>query len=67
MSGTHKGLQRLLTNASPYAVYIYCGNHRLALCLKHLTKTYSLMCKVDNTCLSLFNLFGYLPQNWSYF
>ena len=67
MSGTHKGLQRRMTNASPYAVYINCRNHRLALCLKHLTKTYPLLCDVDNTLMSLYNLFEYSPQKMSVF
>ena len=67
MSGTHKGLQRRMTNASPYAVYINCRNHRLALCLKHLTKTYPLLCEVDNTLLSLFNLFEYSPKKLAVF
>ena len=67
MSGTHKGLQRRMTNASPYAVYINCRNHRLALCLKHLTKTYPLLCEVDSTLLSLFNLFEFSPQKLAVF
>ena len=67
MSGTHKGLQRRMTNASPFAVYINCRNHRLALCLKHLTKSYPLLSEVDNTLLSLYNLFEFSPQKLAVF
>ena len=67
VSGTYKGLQRRMTNASPYAVYVNCRNHRLALCLKHLTKTYPLFCDVDNTLMSLYNLFECSPQKMAVF
>lgn len=67
MSGEHKGLQRRMRNASPLAIYINCRNHRLALCLKHLTKTYPLLAEVDNTLLSLYNLFEYSPQKMAVF
>ena len=38
MSGERKGLQQLIRHTSPYAQYLNCKNHRLALCLVHLPK-----------------------------
>ena len=38
MSGEQKGLQRRIRHVSPFAIYMNCRNHRLALCLVHLLK-----------------------------
>ena len=39
MSGERKGLQRCTRHVSPFAVYMNCRNHRLALCFVHLLKS----------------------------
>ena len=65
MSWEHKNKD--MKNASPLAIYINSRNHRLALCLKHLSKAYPLLSEVDNTLLSLYNLFEYSPQKMAVF
>ena len=40
MSAERKGLQQHICYVSPYALYLNCRNHHLALCLKHLLKKY---------------------------
>ena len=40
-SGDKKGLKYLLQHRVPLLVWIGCGNHKLALCFKHLTGEYT--------------------------
>ena len=56
MSGERKGLQRRTRQVSPFALYLSCRNHRLALCLVHLLKNYKELESVDGL-LSLWNTF----------
>ena len=59
ISGERKGLQRRIRHVSPYAVYMNCRNHRLALCLVHFLKSYSELEPLDKLLLSLWKLFEY--------
>ena len=59
MSGERKGLQRRIRHVSPFAVYMNCRNHHLALCLVHLLKSYSELDSLGKLLLSLWKLFGY--------
>ena len=40
MGGEKKGLQGRIRHVSPLDIYMNCRNHRFALCLVHLLKTY---------------------------
>jgi len=55
------GLQRRMRHISPLSVYINCRNHKLALCLKHLTKKYPVLEELDRTLLCLWKMFEYSP------
>ena len=59
VSGKKKGLQRRIRPASPFAVYMNCRTHRLALCLVHLLKTYCELESLDKLLLSFWKLFEY--------
>ena len=59
MSSKRKGLQRRIRYVLPFAVYMNCRNHRLALCLVHLLKSYSELESLDKLLLSLWKLFEY--------
>ena len=59
MSGERKGLQRCIRHVSPFAVYMNCRNHCLALCLVHLLKFYSELESLDKLLLSLWKLLEY--------
>ena len=59
MSGTQNGLQRRIQHVSPYAFYMNCRNHRLALCLVHLLKEYTDREAVDALLLSIRKTFKY--------
>ena len=59
MSGKRKGLQRRKRHVSPFAVYMNCCNHCLALCLMHLLKSYSELESLDKLLLLLWKLFEY--------
>ena len=59
MSGKQKGLQRRIRHISPYAIYLNCRNHRLALCLVHLMKQYHDLAAIDILLLALWKLFYY--------
>ena len=61
------GVQRRMRHASPFAVYVNCRNHRLALCLTHLIKRYPLLQEVDSTLLALWKLFEFSPQRLAVF
>ena len=59
MSGEKKGLQRRIRHVSPYALYLNCRNHRLALCLVHLLKQYNDLEAVDALLLAIWKIFHY--------
>ena len=59
MSGEQKGLQRRIRHLSPFAIYMNCRNHHLALCLVHLLKKYDGLNSVDALLLSIWKLFHY--------
>ena len=59
MSGERKGLQRRIRHVSPFAVYMNCRNHCLALCLVHLLKSYSELESLDKLLLWLWKLLEY--------
>ncbi|XP_061179464.1 uncharacterized protein LOC133188092 [Saccostrea echinata] len=61
MSGEHKGLQRRIRHESPFALFVNCRNHRLALCLVHLIKRYPVLQEIDSTLLALWKLFEFSP------
>ena len=47
MSGEHKDLQWLIWHTSPFAQYLNCKNHILALCLVHLIPKYQKLTELD--------------------
>ena len=53
MSGEKKGMQRRIHHVSPYALYMNCWNHNLALCLVHLLKQYNEVESLDALLLSI--------------
>ena len=53
MSGEKKGMQRCIRHVSPYALYMNCRNHDLALCLVHLLKQYNEVESLDALLLSI--------------
>ena len=67
MSGERKGLQQLIQHTSPYAQYLNCRNHRLALCLVHLIPKYQKLTELDGLLISLWKTFKYSPVKQSIF
>jgi len=59
MSGTQRGVQRLFRHESVYSLYINCRNHKLALCFKHLMKSYEILRETDACLVSFAKLFEY--------
>ena len=59
ISGVRKDLQRRIRHISPIAVNTNCHNHRLALCLVHLLKTYRELESLGKLLLLLWKLFEY--------
>ena len=59
LAAKKEGLQRRIRHVSPFAVYMNCRNHCLALCLVHLLKSYSELESLDKLLLSLWKLFEY--------
>ena len=59
MSGEKKGLQQRICHVSPYALYMNCWNHHLALCLVHLLKQHNEFKSVDALLLSIWKIFHY--------
>ena len=47
MSSQQKALQRHIQHVSPFALYLNCRNHWLALCLFHLMKEYKDLGSID--------------------
>ncbi|XP_033759481.1 uncharacterized protein LOC117341727 [Pecten maximus] len=67
MSGCRTGLQKRFRHHSPHALYINCRNHRLALCIKHLMKTFPSLIDVDEALLCIWKLFKFSPQRFAVF
>ena len=67
MSGECKGLQQLIWHTSPYAQYLNCKNHRLALCLVHLIPKYQKLTELDGLLISLWKTFKYSSIKQSIF
>ncbi|KAL5008565.1 hypothetical protein ScPMuIL_014146 [Solemya velum] len=67
MSGVNTGVQRRMRHLSPFTVFVSCRNHRLALCLAHLIKRFTILQDVDATLLSLWKLFEFSPQKMAVF
>lgn len=61
------GLQRRIRHESPFALYVNCRNHRLALCLVHLIKKYPVLQEIDSLLISLWKLFEFSPQKMAVF
>ena len=59
-SGDQGGLKRLLKHAVPLSVWIGCGNHKLALCFKHLGQ-FPNVSDADSTLLAIWKFFHYRP------
>ena len=57
MSGKQNCMQRKIQHVSPYALYINCHNHKLALCLVHLIKEYPDLQVVDTLLLFIWKIF----------
>ena len=60
-SGEKKRSKRLLQHEVPLLVWIGCGNHRLALCFKHLMGEYTNINNADATLLASWKYFQYRP------
>ena len=60
-SGDQGGLKRLLKHAVPLSVWIGCGNHKLALCFKHLLGAFPNVSDADSTLLAIWKFFHYRP------
>ena len=59
MSGEHKGSQRRIRHLVPYSIYLNCSNHRLLICLVHLTKKYDILLSLDKLLISVWKHFKY--------
>ena len=63
MSGVHHGVQRRYKNDAPFAIYVNCRCHRLALCFKHLMQDFPWLQKIDKLLLGLWKAFHYSSLN----
>ena len=59
ISSERCGLQCLIKHSSPYAEYINCCNHRVALCFVHLLKKLPSLISLYTMLLSVWKLFKY--------
>lgn len=59
-------LQRRIRHESPFALYVNCRNHRLALCLVHLIKKYPVLQEIDSLLISLWKLLSLPLRRWLY-
>ena len=60
-SGSHGGLKRYILHKIRMALWVGCGNHKLALCFKHLFKEFPCVAEFDVMLLSLWKYFHYRP------
>ena len=58
-SGSCGGLKRYILHEIPMALWVGCGNHKLALCFKHLLKEFPCVAEFDIALLSLCKYFHY--------
>ena len=63
MSGEHSGLQRRIQHFAPFAIYVNCRCHRLALCFKHLFEQFPWLESLDKLLLGLWKGFYYSGKN----
>ena len=63
MSGEHTGLQRRIRHFAPFAIYVNCRCHRLALCFKHLFELFPWLESLDKLLLGLWKGFFYSGKN----
>ena len=61
-SGEKGGLQRYLANLVPLLNWVGCGNHKLALCFKHLLPQFQSIFETDAFLEALWKFFKYRPQ-----
>ena len=61
-SGSCGGLKRYILHEIPMALWVGCGNHKLALCFKHLLKEFPCVAEFDIALLSLCKYFHYWSQ-----
>ena len=60
-SSKNSGMKRLLQHTISLAVWIGCGNHKVALCFKHLLQVYPDVLTADATLLVLWKFLHYRP------
>ena len=60
-SGKKGGLKRYLANKVPLLNWVGCGNHKLALCFKHLLPKYPTVFATDAFLEALWKFFKYRP------
>ena len=60
-SGSRGGLKRYILHKIRMALWVGCGNHKLALCFKHLFKEFPCVAEFDVMLLSLWKYFHYRP------
>ena len=60
-SGSHGGLKRYILHKILMALWVGCGNHKLAICFKHLLKEFPCVAEFDIVLLSLWMYFHYRP------
>ena len=61
------GLQRRFRHVVPHQIYINCRNHKLALCIKHLIKSFPVIDIIDGVLLGIWKLFHYSPKKYALF
>ena len=59
--GSRGGLKRYILHKIRMALWVGCGNHKLALCFKHLFKEFPCVAEFDVMLLSLWKYFHYRP------
>ena len=60
-SGSRGGLKRYILHEIPIALWVGCGNYKLALCFKHLLKEFPYVAEFDIALLLLWKYFHYRP------
>ena len=58
-SGSRGGLKSYILHEIPIALWVGCGNYKLALCFKHLLKEFPYVAEFDTALLSLWKYFHY--------
>ena len=58
-SGERGGLKRLLAHIVPMFLWVVCGNHKLALCFKHLLGQFPSLLEADAFMEALWKYFKY--------